>query len=292
VLGKRARYSNPFRFYLTVSILFFLILSLSKNIDKFQKLTNGVSVSESAASGVFNIAIDNNELDSLRDEIDQDIQSAEMSVDSLKRTQFVDDIFKDVARDSIEISKLSDVQFMGFPINSFIRYQKKHPNMPIDAALDSIGKEKTFVNRFMFTRAKMLNSFFDNKESQEEFITQLLSYGSVALFLFLPLFTLFLKLFYIRRKYNYVHHLVFVFHVQTVFFMLLSVYFILEIATFQPKLWVFTLLFLGYLFLGMKKFYEQQYFKTFVKFILLNYTYLLLSVFGIIILTTVSFALF
>ena len=39
--GKRQRYSNPFRFYLTASILFFLILGLSKSIDKFEAIKEG-----------------------------------------------------------------------------------------------------------------------------------------------------------------------------------------------------------------------------------------------------------
>jgi hypothetical protein len=44
--AKRQRYSNPFRFYLTVSILFFLILGLSKSMDKFNELKNGNSSKE------------------------------------------------------------------------------------------------------------------------------------------------------------------------------------------------------------------------------------------------------
>jgi hypothetical protein len=39
VSGKRNRYSNPFRFYLTVSIFFFLIVGLSISKNKFEKLT-------------------------------------------------------------------------------------------------------------------------------------------------------------------------------------------------------------------------------------------------------------
>lgn len=36
--GKRSRYSNPFRFYLTVSIIFFLILGISMTKDKYEVL--------------------------------------------------------------------------------------------------------------------------------------------------------------------------------------------------------------------------------------------------------------
>lgn len=144
----------------------------------------------------------------------------------------------------------------------------------------------------MYNRAKMVNSFNDKAESRAQFTSQLLSYGSIALFIFLPFFTLFLKLFYIRGKYTYVEHLIFVFHTQTVFFMLLSIYFLLELFNVKAQLKVFTLLFLVYLFIAMRTFYNQGYFKTFFKFIVLNITYFIISLIGITVVLAVSFALF
>lgn len=120
----------------------------------------------------------------------------------------------------------------------------------------------------------------------------MLSYGSIALFIFLPFFTLFLKIFYIRRKFTYVDHLIFVFHTQTVFFMLLSIYFLLEIFNVKPQLWLFTLLFLIYLLIAMKNFYKQGYFKTIIKFCFLNLSYFIISSIGITVLFLISFALF
>jgi hypothetical protein len=38
--GKRSRYSNPFRFYIIASIIFFLVLGFSNVIDKYQDLTS------------------------------------------------------------------------------------------------------------------------------------------------------------------------------------------------------------------------------------------------------------
>ena len=36
ISGKRSRYSNPFQFYLSVSILFFIIIGLTKKYNEFQ----------------------------------------------------------------------------------------------------------------------------------------------------------------------------------------------------------------------------------------------------------------
>ena len=177
-------------------------------------------------------------------------------------------------------------------LDKFVAYQKEHPKTAINIALDSLKQEDTFFNRFLYNRAQVVNSFVDKKESREQFLSQLLSYGSVALFVFLPFFTLFLKFFYIRRKYTYVDHLVFVFHTQTVFFMLLSIFYLLELFGLKPELWIFTLLFLIYLFIAMKKFYAQGYFKTFAKFCLLNFSYMVIATVGVLAVLFISFALY
>lgn len=177
-------------------------------------------------------------------------------------------------------------------LDKFVEYQKKYPDSKIDQALDSLGYDKNFTNRFIYTRAKHVIRFTKSKESREEFFSEVLSYGSIALFIFLPFFTLFLKFFYIRRKYTYVDHLIFVFHIQTVFFMLFSIFFLLEIFGLNPKSWIFLLLFLLYLIIAMKQFYEQGYFKTILKFLLLNLSYFIIGFIGIIFVFLISFALF
>lgn len=293
--GKRQRYSNPFRFYLTVSILFFLILGLSKSIDKFKELKNGTENKQSRVISfdtdeVFK-AVETVDVDSLKNTVNKELKNSGVSLDAVKTKEIVDKVIE-AAEDSTKKVPKNKINFGSLQIEDYLKFQKKHPKINIDDALDSLQKNKTFLNRFIYSRAKVINSLIDEAESQEQFISQLLSYGSVALFVFLPFFTLFLKLFYIRRKYTYVDHLVFVFHTQTVFFMLLSIYFLVELFGAKPQLWVFTILFLMYLLIAMYKFYQQGYFKTLIKFILLNLTYLLISIIGAVIVGLISFALY
>ena len=158
-------------------------------------------------------------------------------------------------------------------------------------ALDSLNYDKNFTNRFLYTRAKAANSLI-KKDSRDKYLNDLLSYGSVSLFVFLPLFTLFLKLLYIRRKFNYVDHLIFVFHTQTVFFMLLTILYLISFFTDVEHAWVFFVLFLIYLIIAMKKFYSQGYIKTFTKFLMLNFVYLLMGGIGIVIVGLISFAFY
>ena len=178
-------------------------------------------------------------------------------------------------------------------LNTFIAFQKKYPDSKIDDALDSLSYNKNFTNRFLFTRAKAVSSFV-KKDNRENYLTDLLSYASISLFIFLPIFTLFLKLLYIRKKFTYVDHLIFVFHTQTVFFILLTLFYLISFFKSVPlnSAWIFLLLFLIYLIKAMKVFYEQGYFKTFVKFLILNIVYLLIGSIGVVIVGLISFAFY
>ncbi len=196
--------------------------------------------------------------------------------------------------DAIEVSKkkkkpvyisVSDDDRIG----KFINYQKQNPNTTIDAALDSLNYEKTFFNRFLYNRATTAGNFMDSKGLSDKLGKEMLSYGSISLFILLPIFTLFLKLFYIRKKYTYVEHLIFVFHVQTVFFLLLLIFVLLYFFTNSNSGWIFILAFLIYLFMAMKTFYKQGFFKTFIKYCMLNTVYLILAVFGVSFAAAASF---
>ncbi len=232
------------------------------------------------------------DIDSLKNVVNTELKNSWIPIDSLKRKEIVNTVAKE-AKDTIKTKIPGTISFGGDTrLDKFIAFQKKNEDMPIDEALDSLKFEKTFFNRFVYNRAKVANSFVDKKDAREQFLNQILSYGSIALFIFLPIFTLFLKLFYIRRNYTYVDHLVFVFHTQTVFFMLLTIYYIIDLFGIDPQLWIFTLLFVVYLFIAMRKFYNQGYFKTFVKFSLLNFIYMIISSIGVTFVLLISFALF
>lgn len=238
-------------------------------------------------------------LDSIKQELNDKMDKSFIPIPKKAKEKLMEELDKEL-KDSTNLKKINDnsgkdinLEFGGDTrLDKFVSYVDKNPEAEIDIALDSLGYEKNFSNRFLYTRAKTVHSFTKSKETREQYFNQLLSYGSIALFIFLPIFTLFLKFYYIRRKFTYIDHLVFVFHVQTVFFMLFAFHFIFLIFHLEPKLWIFIILFLIYLYLAMKKFYQQGYIKTFFKFILLNISFGFIGIFGVAILFVISFAIF
>jgi len=238
-------------------------------------------------------------LDSIKQELNDKMDKSFIPIPKKAKEKLMEELDKEL-KDSTNLKKINDnsgkdinLEFGGDTrLDKFVSYVDKNPEAEIDIALDSLGYEKNFSNRFLYTRAKTVHSFTKSKETREQYFNQFLSYGSIALFIFLPIFTLFLKFYYIRRKFTYIDHLVFVFHVQTVFFMLFAFHFIFLIFHLEPKFWIFIILFLLYLYLAMKKFYQQGYIKTFFKFILLNISFGFIGVFGVAILFVISFAIF
>ncbi|TYP99528.1 uncharacterized protein DUF3667 [Tenacibaculum adriaticum] len=297
--GKRTRYVNPFRFYLTTSIIFFLIIGFTDSYSKLNMLRSGRNVSsfknvQISKNGIKTVEKPIN-LDSIQDVVFKEIDKAQKRKDSINSLIALDSLNN--INDSIKTKNQAD----GFNVSladnknvmSFLKFQKNNPKISIDTALDSLHMEKTFSNRFWYSRAEVINSFVSKEGESNKFNKQLLSYASISLFILLPLFTFFLRIIYFRRKFTYVEHLVFVFHVQTVFFLLFSIFYLIDfVKDTNYIIRIFLLVFLVYLFIAMKKFYEQGYFKTFLKFILANTLFMIISLFGAIIVSAIAFALY
>lgn len=269
-----------------------MIFGAIDSYNKFKEL-NGEQVQQQAGVINFNTTPTNIDKDSLVDAVDKQLKNVPIPFDSVQRQKILDEVKKNANDTTLVNNGGNNISFGGSTrFDKFGRFSKDNPDVPVDKALDSLGYKKNFKNRFMYDRAKMATTFFQNKENRKKFVNQMLSYASVSLFVLLPIFTLSLKLFYVRRKFTYVEHLIFVFHTQTVFFLLLIIFVLLDFFTNNVPQWIFILLFLLYLFLAMKKFYGQGYIKTFIKYIMVNSVYMFLAIIGITLVGIASFIFF
>lgn len=262
--GKRARYTNPFRFYLTTSIVFFLILGLNNTIRDYKEL------SKPSSDSLFE-----KKSDSIKSQI------------SIKGQEGLFDIGID---DFSELDSIKDPS--GF--NRMIYFILKNPTINREKALDSLKIKKNFDNRFKYERAKGFASVVSGS-GIKKIGKGMISKASIAMFILLPLFALFLRILYFRRNFTYVEHLVFVFHIQTILFLLFSIFYLINCffvdSMFMHK-YLFNailLLFLVYLFIAMKKFYKQGYFKTFLKFSLANLVFIFLACIGTLLVIAITF---
>jgi len=175
-------------------------------------------------------------------------------------------------------------------VKTFIDYQNDYPKGKTSEALIKLGFEPTYWNGFLFNKSKEWADAFDDENYWGQIGERVLSRISIALFFLLPIFTLIVSLLYIRRKYNYTENLVFVFHIQTVFFLLLLIFLLVDrIADSNFGIAIFFLTFMIYLYKAMRNFYGQGWFKTLVKYILLNISFLILALMGGLIISFLAF---
>ncbi|MDV7186898.1 DUF3667 domain-containing protein [Lutibacter sp. TH_r2] len=296
--GKRVRFVNPFQLYLNVSIVFFLLLGITNKVETTREIDklNDLIIEQNLDS------IKNQAIDSILTNVEQEIKvkNPKDSV-SINELAQLGSVFKLIKTDSekksvpyqYHIKKDTSKQItLSNRIEDFRNFHKKNPTYSNTQALDSLGYKKTFWNKFYYQQNvnTVRNIQQIENDNGKSFIKKLTSYISVSLFVFLPVFTMFLMLLYIRRKYTYMEHLVFVFHTQTVFFLLFIIYYILDLFfKMENTAWVFTVIFLIYLYKAMRNFYKQSRRKTILKFIFLNSYYMFLGVIGFIIVTIASF---
>ncbi|WP_299677349.1 DUF3667 domain-containing protein [uncultured Tenacibaculum sp.] len=289
--GKRIKYSNPFRFYLTTSVLFFLLIGLNNTIKEYRKLSSTDVKTEKKVT-VKQVS------DSIKKEIETNKkQYINAGIGSFKEglqagmRESIQDETKGVTYTADSIKKPNS-------FDSFIKFNTKNPKLSIDEALDSLNVEKNFGNRLKYSKAKTFASIINDGDGVKSFLDNLVSKTSVALFILLPIFALFFKLIYIRRKFTYVEHLVFIFHIQTVFFIVFILFVLFDITMHKQmevngSTVISTLIFafMIYLFIAMKRFYKQGFLKTLIKYFFVNFTFMMLASLGMSVLTVITFML-
>lgn len=301
ISGKRVKYVNPFQLYLHISIIFFLILGISNQIDSAKNPIKDIATASKSSDSLSKL--DPQKLDSIKtslknsiDEVKQkDSANTKVIADLENAFSFYEkelDSTKKPREYAIKTKQESNIGFVD-KIGDFFNFRKKFPAYTNEQALDSLGYQKTFWNTFYYQQVKKAEANWAQLNTEagvQHLIKKFTSYISISLFVFLPVFTLFLKLLYIRKKFTYMEHLVFVFNTQTVFFLLIIIFYVLNLVfKMENTSWIFVLLFLVYFYKSLRNFYGQKRFITIVNFILLNIFYTFLAIVGVIIVAMLSF---
>lgn len=288
--GKRKKYVNPFQLYLNITILFFLLIGLFSTINNFKEAQKISDVSQNnpedltkALDTINKLLINENAKAKTEDvETEDAFINFEFEKDSIIGNDLQPKNKKDTITNSTE-------KFF-IKINEFMKYDNEHEDVDIPTALNELDYKVNNRNIFYFSKAQNINKFIEDAAFRKSYGDHLVSKISIALFFLLPIFTLIVALLYIRNKYHYSEHLVFVFHTQTVFFILLT-FFMLFDRIFKTE-WgtsLAILLFLIYLFIALRNFYRQGWFKTFIKYFILNTFYFILALIGGIIVSFIAF---
>ncbi len=275
VSGKRVSYTNPFRFLLSLAIVYFLMLSFSGNYHQLDRYGMDKMDAKLVMDGPMDFTMTSNSQDSK--------EVAEVS-DSLGVTEPIRQQQLGARLDSIiasdpktYIATLKDSALLdriSYKQDLFRTLIQKDTVYSFEEISTKYDIEDRYENRIAFG---MGNSILRVSQEPGSFVNSLVARLPFATFFFLPVFALFIWLVYIRKKYTYTDNLIFSFHNQSLLFILLIISFLVDSVFNIDSSWLFFLIFAFYLYKSMRKFYGQGRFKTILKYVFLNTIFFILA---------------
>ncbi len=307
IKGKRISYTNPFRFLLSLALIYFLILNLE---DTYSYLNNLKLDEKVRQTGPLSFSFDDNKT------------PEEIKNDSIKVEKELDNLFSSL--DSIKTNNpeigegIKGLDSLGYYIRQKEIEEKKedslmnanpkayYKNLKENSDSDFYDKMEFF---FTMLRKDSISSYADAKAKYNidgslktklafnasrsmlrawrqpgSWLNDTISKLPFVIFFFLPIFTIFISVVYIRKKHTYTDHLIFSFHNQSLLFILLILSWIIDIIFDWSTSGLFLLIFGIYLFQAMRKFYGQGFFKTSIKYVFLNSVFTFLAIITVLLL--------
>ncbi|WP_233357727.1 DUF3667 domain-containing protein [Haloflavibacter putidus] len=248
VKGKRKTYVNPFRFFFSLAILFFILQSFQSDYFPTEE------------SGFLNLKEANK-----TDEID-------FAATNFKST--------DLYKTEKELANLSFSKATKRRLNIYYVYHKHNKEHGPSIVLKNLDHASTTWNKFLFNKSKNFIELTENSKSFESYL-----YAKLPLFAFIivPLLTLALWLIYYKTAYNYMEHLLFNYYLQAFNLILFGFFSLLTVIINADFPWFFFLLiYCWYFYKSLRNFYQQKTLKTIVKTVLLNVIFYILAAISIL----------
>ncbi|MDC8003262.1 DUF3667 domain-containing protein [Aureisphaera galaxeae] len=315
--GQRLKYANPFRFFLSVSIIYFLVQSLiatftgtnnlindgnkkgpnfelksdGENFKLVPKVPDSISIdSVLKAQGVpvEAIGLDSilaaNEVPSTQ-ELDSMIKEAipkPKEADSLKTYEYISEEHLDTLNRANKIVKRFSLYYDFYEATGI-----KDPAQ----ALDSLKHANTGYNRWAYNKNE---AFEQIKERPAEFATYLFEKTPFFVFFFTPFYALFFWLIYSRKKYTYMEHMIFIFHIFSFVFLAMLIAILPDMLIGEDVFVSILFLLIGpfYFYKALRNFYQQKRLITIIKFIFLNFVFLISATISAVLFFAVTAAMY
>lgn len=283
--GKRVSYTNPFRFLLSLSIIYFFMISFNTDfstLDEFATKDKKVFFNElSKTSNNINI---------------EERQELNTVIDSAANTTLINKTFKQQKNhDSLFLSSpkkyfssQKDSSYLNRLFHKFKFFNtsiSKDTIYNLNEASKKYQIKKSRENQLAYNSASGINKL---KHQPGSFISDLISKLPFTTFFFLPVFAFFIWMIYIRKKYTYTDHIIFSFHNQSLFFILLIISYLINSIFKTNSEGIFLIIFLIYLYKAMRNFYKQGRFITIIKYLFLNTIFVILATITVLIVLTGS----
>lgn len=280
--GHRVRYMPPFRFYIFMSFIFFLLLNLT--------VKNNFPSNSDFNDGSKNSALRDSTLVA---KIDSTFKatSSKLKVDSIVRTELALELGRGKADSIIDNIK---AKYSGKDFNGKIEKKLKKTKNKTDA----IAKIKYSENDsdFEFITNNQVKKHYKSFKAHPEFYySKALKAISWSLFLFMPFFACILWLFFRKAHKYYVVHLVYAINQHAFLFIVFSFMMLIHMClpeTISGYSGYLMLTLPVYHFVGAKQLYKQGNWRIFFKLLGVGFLYWFSVIVGITIIEAFWFYYF
>lgn len=274
VAGQRLKYANPFRFFLSVSIIYFLIQGLLTSINSdsnpFVNI-NGSSTSETkkqktSKKSPIVIATNKDTITQAEDAIKL-IEKDTLPKPDIKIEEEKFTYYSEKELDSMEWGERLVKRYRLYS-DFYDEHKIKQPTR----AIDSLNHTNTSFNRWLYSKNESIENI---KEKPFVFVNYLLGKVPFFLFFFTPFFALFFWLIYSKKKHSYIEHVIFIFHIFSFLFLGMLIAIIPDLLFGNDIVMSILFLLIGpfYFYKALRNFYQQKRLITILKFVFLNFTF-------------------
>jgi hypothetical protein len=274
--GKRHHHANPFRLFLSISIILFIVMDFGSALK---------DTSQEAENRNTNTKIS----DSLKTNLTSNSNPELINLNKKPTKEF--------HRDSIyEASELGNdsesLNHLNLKLTIFRNYNIKNSSLSNEQALKNLGFKNNRVNRYLYEKAKSLKSNDVLREMGDYILAKL----PFLIFLSIPFIALIFWVVFYSKEVNYTDHLVFTYNFYSFVFICLLIFEFISLISEDLSIFLvgtsFSILFPIYLYKSLRNFYQNSRWKTIFKFILLNILFIPISLLAALVLMTISVILF
>lgn len=268
--GHHKRFASPARLFFIATVVHFAMI--------------GFVINDELATGLGKL-VEKNRRQAYEAPLLDSLQKAREEVSSMFAGQATAQRALDSLFTKIKSEKRDSQDITYFSIDSNWNITSKDVTLSIEELYRKTPAELATANgisgkleNLIFQQAVKVNTHVDN------FGQYMLGQFVWMVILMMPALALILKLLYVRRRRYFVEHLVFSFHYHAFAFWVVSISLFLlaltdswendKVTSIASIIVIFGILI--YLFIAMRRVYKQGFFKTFVKYNILNFAYLMI----------------
>lgn len=266
--GKRLYYANPFRFYLSISLIYFIFTGI---VSKFSSETTADLESHAIKTkkNIFtlNDSIKNNDPAII-------IDTLKLPESENKNRLFFNESKKVKLYTEKELADKNMFKKTFLKIEIYSEFLDHSKEVNPDKILDTLKHEKSKWNKYLLRKSYQINKFnvedTSGKKGWDKYFEYLEGKIPFILFVSLPFLTVVFAIVYYRRRMYYAEHMVLVFSLMSFVFLLL---FLTEIINLLTNIDLSPLIFFVvtyYFYKSLRNFYQQSRLKTILKFVILS----------------------